>query len=107
MENRNDLKKALINKTQIERSANFDSTFFAKLEKERHGIFSGWFAWTISGCATLCVLFMAVTTYTTPVKRTFNHQEYVSSTLEIQNSMNEDVSSEDLEGLTTSSYDEI
>ena len=107
MENRNDLKKALIEKTHIEKSANFDSAFFAKLEKERHGIFSGWFAWAISGCATLCVLFMAVTTYNAPVQRSFNHGEYINSTLEIQSSMDEDVSSVDLEGLTTSSYDEI
>ncbi len=103
-----ELKKALINKTQNQKSPDFDAAFFEKLEKvkNRPKVFSGWLTWAISGCATLCVLFIAVTSYNTPVKRTFNHSEYINSAIEIQNSLNEDVSVDDLD-LTSKEYDEI
>lgn len=103
-----ELKKALISKTQNQKSPDFDAAFFEKLdrEKSRPKVFASWLTWAVSGCATLCVLFIAVTTYNTPGKPSFNHKEYVNSAIEIQNSLNEDASLDDLD-LTSQDYDEI
>ena len=76
------------------------------IEKVRPKLFSDRLTWALSGFATLTVLFIAVTNYHTPIKRSFNHTEYISSAIEIQNSLNEDISGDDLD-LTSLDYDEI
>lgn len=105
----NNLKKALLKKMDHSSSQNFDALFFEKLEKEKAkkpGVFSNWIAWAISGCATASVIFIAATNYNIPA-HSFNHQEYVESALEIQSTINDDISNDDMIDLTTSSPDEI
>ena len=105
----NKLKESLIKKTDIMPSVNFDSSFFDKIEaaKKRPGVFSNWITWTITGCATASVLFIAVTSYNLSARRTFNHQEYVESVLEIQSTVNEEISQDEMIDLTSFSSDEI
>lgn len=105
------LKEALVNKMDVKPSAHFDAAFFNKLEKEKNRplFFSNWIAWAISGCACASVLFVTFTNnqphYRPIAKSTINHQEYLESALEFQNTLNEDVSPDS--DLTGSSTDEI
>ena len=97
------LKESLIKKMDISPSKNFDTDFFQKLEREhsRPKLFSRWITWTVSGLATVSVLFIAITNYNTAPKHSFNHKEYVESVLEIQSTFNDDVSEpNDLTALT-------
>ena len=104
----NEFKKSLINKIHNQKSPDFDTTFFEKLtiQKSRLKFFFDRLTWAISAFATLTVFFIAVTNYHTPIKRSFNHAEYINSAIEIQNSLNEDISGDDLD-LTSLEYDEI
>lgn len=102
------LKKSLIEKLDVASSTDFDSRFFEKLEKEkkRPRIFTRWFTWVISGCATASVLYIAITSTHTPAPA-FNHREYIESALEIQSAMTDEITIVGTVDLTTSSYDEI
>ncbi|MBY0413226.1 MAG: hypothetical protein K2Q18_03630 [Bdellovibrionales bacterium] len=101
------LKRSLKKKMAVAPSSDFDSKFFAKLEKEkRPSVFSNWLTWAVSGCATASVLFIAINNYN-QTHRGFDHKEYVEAAMEIQNTMTEDISTDDMIDLTTSSSDEI
>jgi hypothetical protein len=105
------LKDSFNKKMDIKSSKDFDSLFFKKLEKEKSksNIFSQYFTWIISGCATISIIFLAVNNFHT-TRHSFNHQEYIDSVIEMQSSIDENVSSDiPAEGLdlTTSQSDEI
>jgi hypothetical protein len=101
------LKKSLINKMDVNSSPDFDVRFFEKLDeqKKRPSSFANWLTWAVSGCATASVLFIAVTSYNFPDRHSFNHKEYVDSVLEIQKTVNEDISRD--ADLTSHHHDEI
>lgn len=103
----NGLKQSLIKKMDVTPSPHFDAQFFEKLEleKKRPVLFSNWITWFVSGCAMASVLFVAINV--SSHKASFNHREYVESVLEIQRSMNEDISNEDMIDLTSVYSDEI
>ena len=102
------LKQSLIEKMDVNPSKDFDARFFEKLssEQKRPRHFANWLTWAISGCATASVLFMAIISFRVPTT-TFNHREYVQTALEIQSSMNEVFTSEEMSDLTGASVDEI
>lgn len=105
-----ELKKSLIKKMDITPAPDFDLRFFEKLEnhQKRPSVFANWLTWAVSGCATASVLFIAVTSYNVPARRTLNRQEYVESFLEIQKTVNEDISRDEVMiDLTTLAPDEI
>lgn len=104
------LKDSFNSKMDIKTSSQFDSTFFAKLEKTQKGpkLFSHWLGWAISGCATASVLFFAVTHYNVPVRPiAATHEEYIQSVIDIQDTLDEGVASEEMMDLTTASSDAI
>ena len=102
------LKQSLIEKMDVNPSKDFDARFFEKLrsQQKRPRLFANWLTWAISGCATASVLFIAINSYRVPTT-TFNHREYVQTALEIQSSMNEVFTSEEMSDLTGASVDEI
>lgn len=104
----NELKKSLIKKLDVKPSSNFDAAFFDKLEKsqKRPGVFSNWITWVVSGCATASVLFIAINNYNSH-NHSFNHEKYVESVIEIQQSMTEEIANEDMDDLTIIPSDEI
>jgi hypothetical protein len=105
---KNGLKQSLIKKLDITPSAKFDAQFFEKLEKtNRHKGFSNWVTLAISGCATASVLFISISSYNAAHRATFNHREYVESVLEVQQSMTEEISNDDMIDLTSLFSDEI
>ena len=104
----NKLKQSLVEKYDVKSSADFDSRFFEKLrsEQNRPKIFANWLTWAISGCAMASVLFIAINSYRVPTAA-FNHREYVETVLEIQSSMTEGITSDEMSDLTSSLVDEI
>ena len=104
----NKLKQSLIEKIDVNSSKDFDARFFEKLSREqkRPRLFANWLTWAISGCATASVLLLAINSYRVPTS-TFNHREYVETALEIQTTMNEVITSDEMSDLTGSSVDEI
>ncbi len=104
------LKDTFNAKMDIKPSADFDSSFFTKLEKvqKKPGVFSNWIAWAISGCATASVLFFAVTNYNVPTRsNSVSHEEYIQSVIEVQDTLDEGIVTDDMMDLTTSSPDAI
>lgn len=108
---KNGLKLALIKKMDVTPSENFDAQFFAKLEDVRRpSVFSNWVTWMVSGLATASVLFISINSFNSPHsshKHSFNHREYVESVLEIQQSMGEEISNDEMMDLTSLTSDEI
>lgn len=96
-------------KMDLKPSKDFDSTFFAKLEKsdKKPNFFSNWITWAVSGCATASVLFIAVTNYSVPNRSLVHQEEYIQSLIEVQDTLNEGIGGDDLIDLTTSSTDAI
>jgi hypothetical protein len=103
----NGLKQSLIKKLDVNPSPNFDSQFFEKLEREkkRPSLFSNWITLLVSGCAMASVLFVAINV--SSPRASFNHREYVDSVLEVQRSMTEDITDDDMIDLTSVPSDEI
>jgi hypothetical protein len=108
---KNGLKQALVKKLEVTPSETFDAQFFEKLEVARRpGVFSNWITWMVSGLATASVLFISINSFNSPHnlhRSSFNHREYVESVLEIQQSMTEEISNDDMIDLTTLTADEI
>jgi hypothetical protein len=104
-----DLKKSLIKKTEIEVSKKFDDVFFEKLHNEqaRPKVFSTWITWLISGFATASVLFIAISSYNLRPHHAFNHNEYIDSMLELQDTVNDGISDDNRINLTVMHTDGI
>lgn len=106
------LKETFVKKMDIKSSKDFDSQFFKKLEaqKSKPSFFAHYFTWAISGLATLSIIFIAINNYHMTSKTSLNHQEYIESVIEMQNTIDENVYSdmpEESLDLTTSQADEI
>ncbi|MBC7712765.1 MAG: hypothetical protein H7177_05475 [Rhizobacter sp.] len=73
----------------------------------RPKVFSKWITWVISGCATASVLTIAISTYNAQPRHAFNHKEYIDSMLELQDTVNDNISDDNMNNLTVVHSDEI
>ena len=106
------LKETFNKKMDIHTSASFDKEFFKKLDHEAHKpyFFSRYLPWAMSGLATLSVLFIALNISRFSPQTSPKHREYIDSVIELQNSMDESISSDsqtDTMDLTSAQSDEI
>lgn len=104
------LKDTFNSKMDVKPSNGFDSAFFSKLEKaqKKPKLFSHWISWAVSGCATASVLFFAVTNYNVPSRSQQQYsEEYIQSVIEIQDTLNEGITSDEAIDLTSADIDAI